>query len=455
MAITFARATATSGWGNQCGMSASITIPDIVANSSTFNIPTATGTITNWAYNTSTYPQSTTQTYSKYAVEVLINGTGSAQLIFSNNGNVYLSEVSGWTSKAWTSTYTYSTSRTTSDFFNSSNPTTRSVPVTLERIYWGIDGYTYTSTATGTGTASLTLDVPPTATVSAMSYDTGFIYAGLTTASVTISNAAAYYGGSVSDVTLKIGTQTDSISGNGTCSIALDTAGTFTPTVTVTDSRGQTKTYTLSQITVNSYSAPTVSFTAERTTSAGKPDDEGTYATATSMFIFADAIADLIAPSVVLTDENGTQSTPTVTWYTTRAADGTLSGVISDWSNVSAGDTVYGLVPGLNTNYSYQISIRPRDSQGTGTAISQTVASAFYTIDFLAGGHGIAFGQPSSQAGFECNMPTIFHDTVDIEDDADFGADIFIELPNYQTSGVDKDIYDAVVALGWDSEVIV
>lgn len=350
----------------------------------------------------------------------------------------------------------------TSDFFNSNNPTTRRIAIApsnsgnvtwvQESPYYYIDGTLSSSTLT---LGDLVLDVPPTATVSAMSYDKNFIYAGLTTASVTVSDVAAYYGGSVTDVTFRIGQQTDTKSGNGTFSILLDTAGTFTPTVTVTDSRGQTYTESFAPITVLTYSAPTVNFTADRTTSAGKPDEEGTYATCPSMFIFADAIADLIAPSVVLTDENGTQTTPTVSWYTTRAADGTLSGVISDWSSVSAGDTVYGLVPGLNTNYSYQISIRPRDSQGTGTAISQTVASAFYTIDFLAGGHGIAFGQPSSQAGFECNMPTTFHDTVTVEDDADFGADVFIELPNYQTSGLDKDIYDAIVAHGWDSDVIV
>lgn len=429
---------------------------DITVNDSTFTLTLPSVSLAaNGPYMESTYKF-------KYTLRwvSVFNGATSIWSSLQAATSVYVKK-NNYAVATWS---TSSTTKNTSDFFSSSNPNDRTVALDVklpstgaliaDDDHQGSEGI-YTSSQPTLATINLTLDVPPTATVSAMSYDTGFIYAGLTTASVTISNAAAYYGGSVSDVTLKIGTQTDSISGNGTCSIALDTAGTFTPTVTVTDSRGQTKTYTLSQITVNSYSAPTVSFTAERTTSAGKPDDEGTYATATSMFIFADAIADLIAPSVVLTDENGTQSTPTVTWYTTRASDGTLSGVISDWSNVSAGDTVYGLVPGLNTNYSYQISIRPRDSQGSGTAITQTVASAFYTIDFLAGGHGIAFGQPSSQAGFECNMPTTFHDTVDIEDDADFGADIFIELPNYQTSGVDKDIYDAVVALGWDSEVIV
>ena len=146
----------------------------------------------------------------------------------------------------------------------------------------------------------------------------------------------------------------------------------------------------------------------------------------------------------MLTDENGTQTTPVVTWYTNRAADGTLSGTVSDWSNVARNDTVYGLIPNVNTQYSYQISIRPRDTKGTGTAISQTLSSAFYTVDFLAGGHGIAFGKPASNAGFECAM------------DSTFDEDVFIGLPEYQTaSTTDKAIYDAVVALGWDSDVLV
>lgn len=310
------------------------------------------------------------------------------------------------------------------------------------------------------GTIRVLLDVPPTATVSTLSFDTPYIYTGLTTASVIVSDTAAYYGGTIADVTLTIGNQSDSISGDGTLSIALDTAGTFTPTVTVTDSRGQTYTETLTPITVNTYTAPTVSFTAERTTSAGVPDDEGTYATCPSTFVFADAIATAVAPSVVLTDENGTQTTPTVTWYSSRAADGTLSGSVT-WSSLSSGDTVYGLIPGLNPNYSYQISIRPRDSEGTGTAIVQTVSSAFYTVDFLAGGHGIAFGQPASQTGFWCDMDTHLLQGANVTGDVVISGttetlNAYLDLPDYQTADTtDKAIYDAVVALGWDSDVLV
>ena len=314
----------------------------------------------------------------------------------------------------------------TADLFSALNPTTPYIDCLIKFPYAGnLIGTTviisqYDEPAGGppsqltVGTMRVALDVPPTATVpAAVSFDTNFVYAGLTTASVMISDAAAYYGGSVTDVTLKIGTQTDSISGNGTLYIPLDTAGSFIPVVTVTDSRGQTKDYPLAEITVQTYAPPTVDFTADRTDSAGTPDDEGTYALCPATFTFDDVIGEAYAPSVVLTDENGTQTTPAVTWYT----DGTLATTVT-WSSLSSGDTVYGLIPGLNTNYSYQISIRPRDqvdgTVNTGTAIIQTVSSAFYTVDFLAGGHGIAFGQPASQEGFYCNMDANFVDANDV-----------------------------------------
>lgn len=367
------------------------------------------------------------------------------------NGSTTIKELRGHSSKSVAkNTYVdiaYSTSAsvtlTTSNYFKSTNPTAKSVTLNLvapqdcnvspyESSIGGSSNCWNPSQKT-LSTITLTLNVPPKATVSQVSFDTPYVYAGLTTASVTVSGVTAYYGGTVSSVKLTIGNQTKSISGNGTISIALNAGGTFTPTVTVTDSRSQTKTYSLNPITVNTYNAPSVSFDVDRTDSSGQPDDEGTYGLMEATFTFTDAIATALEPSVVLTDENGTQTTPTVTWYT----DDTLTTTVT-WSSLSSGDTVYGMFSGINTQYSYQVSVRPRDTEGTGTAIVQTISSAFYTVDFLAGGHGIAFGQAASQEGFWCNM------------------DVYIGIPDYQDTGTtDKAIYDAVVALGWDSDVIV
>ena len=362
---------------------------------------------------------------------------------------------------AWSGAVSFASSGartyTTGTFFSSSNPTVRTITGAVYvgasiglNCYYGTGTMSsYTQSQQTLTTVKITLDVPPTATVGTMSYTMGGsptndIYANLTTASVTVSDSAAYYGGSVSSIALTIGNQTVTTSSDGTLSILLDTGGVFTPTVTVTDSRGQTKVYSLDPITVNVYTAPSVSFDVARTTSAGVPDDEGTYGLIEAELTFTDVIATAQAPSVVLTDDGGTQTTPTVTWYTSSA----LSTQVT-WANVSSGDTVYGLFSGLSTQHSYQVSVRPRDSEGTGTAITQTVGAAFYTIDFYAGGHGIAFGQPATTTGFECNMTALF------KDDATFDDDVFISLPDYQTaSTTDKAIYDAIVALGWDSDVL-
>lgn len=354
----------------------------------------------------------------------------------------------------------------TSNYFNSANRTTRSIDFSvIAPANCKVSSYyePYNSGSSCSNSAekvlsniTVTLDAPPTYDLSSLSIDTPYIYTGLTTASVTVSNLSAKYGGTITDVTFTIGNTSVSRADAGTLSILLDTVGTFTPTVTVTDSRGQTTTKTLDPIQVNGYVAPSVSFTADRTLASGVPDDEGTYATVDATFTFTDVVADAVAPSVVLTDENGTQTTPAVTWYSSRASDGTLSGALSDWSTLSSGDTVYGLIPNVNTQYSYQISVRPRDSQGTGTAITQTLSSAFYTVDFLAGGHGVAFGKPASATGFECAMTATFEDTLQADGTATFGSDVLIDLPDYQTaSTTDKAIYDAVVALGWDSDVLI
>lgn len=387
----------------------------------------------------------------KYGATVLKNYI-RAQSASAVNNNVYVN-------LSYTATPTILL--TTSNFFNSTNPNDRSVSLSIVAPN-GSQLNTYNSASQGGATCinsaektlstiTLTLDVPPTATISAISYDTGFVYAGLTTASVTVSNTSAKYGGNISSVEFAIGSQSATLSGDGTLSIALANPGTFTPTVKITDSRGQVKTYSLDPITVNTYTAPTVSFDVKRTDSNGDPDDEGTYCLIEATLTFSDVVADAVAPSVVITDENGTSSTPVVTWYT----DNTLQTTVT-WANVSSGDTVYGLFSGVNVNYSYSVSVRPRDSQGTGTAITQTLSSAFYTVDFLAGGHGIAFGKPASAVGFECAMATTFESTLEIDGDLTCNNDVLIDLPDYQTSGTtDYDIYTGIVALGWDSEVIV
>lgn len=346
----------------------------------------------------------------------------------------------------------------TSSIFNSSNSTTKVVNldfvINASNFSVTSDGRsirgTYQNDTQWTLTlGKVTLDVPPTGTVSNLSYDTtGYIYAGLTTASVDISNLTAYYGGTITDVTLTIGNQSVSRTDNGTLSILLNQGGTFTPTVVITDSRGQTKTTTFEQITVGTYNAPSLSFDAERTTSTGTPDDEGTYTTVDAILTFTDVVADAVAPTITVTDEDGVAQTVSTTWYSSRASDGTLSGSVT-WANLSSGDTVYGLVSitgGFNTQKSYEIALTPKDSESTGTPITQTLATAFYTLDFLAGGHGIAFGKPAINTGFECAMDATFEETLTAQDMTQQEIDDFVD----SIGGGGDHVADVVVEQGTD-----
>lgn len=310
-------------------------------------------------------------------------------------------------------------------YFDSNNPTVRSVPITVSQSYvymassntptndgslyncFLVDGVTKLEGVIG----YLTLDAPPTFTASALSGDTDGYWAGATTVSTTVSSASAKYGGNIVSSSLTIGSQTVSGSGNGTLSIALANAGTFTPQVSLTDSRGQVTTKSLDVITVNPYLVPSVSFDVYRTNASGVKDDEGHCGLIIGQMTYTDALANLAKPSVSI---DGTPIEDvvgaTVTWYTGYSAstgvDATteIDGTNITWADVASGSTVYALIDcdyditgKFSEGLSYQIGIIANDSiDGHSTPIIQTLSTAFYTIDFQAGGKEIAFGAPAN-----------------------------------------------------------
>lgn len=307
----------------------------------------------------------------------------------------------------------------TSDYFNSNNKTTKTVNISAN---FSLNLGTVANSS-GTGDFSrymggptitigtLTLNAPPTFTASALSGDTNGYWAGATTVSTTISSASAKYGGNITSSSLTIGDQTVSGSGNGTLSIALANAGTFTPQVSVTDSRGQVTTKSLDAITVNPYLVPSVSFDVYRTNASGVKDDEGHCGLIIGQMTYTDALANLTEPSVSI---DGTPIEDvvgaTVTWYTGYSAstgvDATteIDGTNITWADVASGSTVYALIDcdyditgKFSEGLSYQIGIVANDSiDGHSTPIIQTLSTAFYTIDFQAGGKEIAFGAPAN-----------------------------------------------------------
>lgn len=432
-----------------------------------------------------------------------------------------------------------------STFFNSSNKTARTVTASL-RIFMleafrsgdtTASDWIWLDTPVSVATFNVTLDAPPTVTNTAISSSSrnGMYWtedsAGKANSTVTARPFSAQYGGSIASATLTVG----SISATSTTSpiklpiVGLE-AGTYTPTLTVTDSRGQTSTKTFDPITVLQYeratyditqvmsdtngfwsdistasvtidniSVPTgyvlekVDFylchdngnlyvtktldgtetsitvssknllsemynlvgevavtpdiritdsrgiyehnyldpiiirqytntsigavTLARTTANGLQDDEGVYALLTVDVNYVYQLGNLLEPVIVVTD-NGVTSSGIVTWYESwNSSTGIDVSSLINWTNYNPTSpvTLYGLISGygstigFDTQSSFQIAVTARDTQTSSETITQTLDSAFYTIDFLAGGHGIAFGQPASDDGFWCDMDMYLH----------------------------------------------
>lgn len=355
-------------------------------------------------------------------VSLYIGNSSVGSCRYTTNSNIKLA---GNTAKALSPLQSYFSA---SNIFNTQNPTARSVPVLFKtsriQLMSGkyISSYEFEEpagdcdllTLTNWGTLfNIVLDAPPTFTASDASSDTNGFYAGIGAARVTLSSCSAKYGGTITQTKLTIGNQIVTGSGNGTLSIKLNTAGTFTPVVTVTDSRGQVTTKTLAEITVHPYSVPQVAIqSAERTGASGIPDDEGTSAVVTAVFSYVDTITVLLKPSVFI-DEIAKPDNFGV-WYAARAADGTLSEPIN-WTDYHPESpvTLYGhMTEPFSRDLSYRIGIIPVDEFNTGTQITQTLPQAYYTMDVFAGGHGIAFGAPATEEGFKVAMPAVFTDSV-------------------------------------------
>lgn len=281
---------------------------------------------------------------------------------------------------------------------------------------------------------TVTLDVPPSIIPGTPS--SGPFYESVSTYTVPINAAEAYYGGDISKITLTIGANsttktystTEIVSGdNETISVISPTAGTYTPILTIEDSRGQTKSINLSSIIVNPYVRPSVNFDVYRTNNIGKKDDEGEYGLIKATITYTSAIANLTAPTVTILDPDNNPISKTITWYSiySESSGISTSSIISNWSTVSSGQEIYGLISAnFNNNKSYQVTLVETDTaQGSSTPITQILSTAYYTIDFKAGGKEIAFGSPanddltdiagkdySDEGLFKCKMGTSFND---------------------------------------------
>lgn len=416
-----------------------------VGSSSTFTIPATSVEIT--------------RTQTAY-------GAGAATNYIYYGSYTHYCEVllTSWASGSTKTASSSSTTRNVSSFFNSNNPADRTYSISVTASYQAASWASASSITSSNsveawnvslGTLVLTLNAPPTVEHYEPTYATPH-YTGRGAYTISGIDAEAYYGGTIASIKLAIGA--DSVVQNystssvteQTLSLTPSQAGTFTPTLTVTDSRGQVTTESLPQITVNPYLEPTLSYDVYRTDEDGIKDDEGHCALIKATMTYTSAIANLTAPTMLIDNVSidtllDLYTSGSANWYSSYSSSTGVdtSSVISDWSTVGSGDEVYCLVDldydsshKFAEDTSYEFTLTANDDQsGHSQALTQTLSTAFYTIDFKAGGKEIAFGAPAKESLtnypnglFKCSMDTSFNDMTQQE------VDDFVDDLNYTGS---------------------
>lgn len=189
-----------------------------------------------------------------------------------------------------------------------------------------------------------------------------------------VTSATAGTGSSIASVTVSINGK--SYSGTTATTDIITASGNLTATITAKDLRGRSAS-TTKTVTIQAYSNPYISnFTIIRCDSSGKASEAGSYAKVTFVG----------GRSSVSSKNTGSYSfqykKSTASSYTTYNFSVTSSTI-----NTSV------ILSGIDTNYSYSFIGISKDYFTSIKTAAKTLSSAFVTVDYLNGGHGIAFGK--------------------------------------------------------------
>ena len=238
----------------------------------------------------------------------------------------------------------------------------------------GTDTFTFTITAPSS--AVPTISLATTRVNNTVPSSWGVYVQGKSGVKIT-ATASGYQGSTIASYTISggaTGTQTSNVFNIST----LNTSGTVSFTVKVTDSRGRTAMATVS-ITVVAYSAPSFTATeAFRCASGGAASETGTYISAKASGTFSSVSNK---NSMTLKVQYG---------LTTSSAYSTAVTLTNGTASVIGGGSI-------DANYSFNVKFTLTDQFNTIEKIL-TVGTAAYTVFFRQGGNGVALGKVSERA---------------------------------------------------------
>lgn len=287
-------------------------------------------------------------------------------------------------------------------------------------------------TLIGTSSAGLTCNVPASvkpsftnlgAEVVAAGADTSYGYVqGMSKCKLSIWGAAGSYGSTITQCV---------ISGLGSTwyewqitTGALNTTGNITFSAYVVDSRGRASDTKSVTINVQPYSPPYISgFYIARCLSTGTENDSGTYIKAWCQCGYSSL---------------SSKNTMTVKAYYKKSNTTSWSSAVTSGND----KTVILGGGGISTSDSYDVKIEVTDKFKTVTR-SGTVKPRFVTLDFKAGGKGIAIGKQASYDLLDIEMATEFSQPVKHKQGTwvhscgqDGAAGHFIKIANMTVTGV-------------------
>ena len=202
--------------------------------------------------------------------------------------------------------------------------------------------------------------------------------------------ASGAYGSSIRSLKVSVTDMSDKTASSGTeyTFDPFQKTGTKTIKVSTTDSRGRSASSSTT-ISVVDYSLPTASIAASRgtgtTTSNFVADDTGDH-------------AKVIAKGSV-SSISGNTLTPVLQYRVVGQ---------SAWTNLDINANSLSLndtrVVAVSDTEAYDIRVIIRDKAGREATATMTLSNGFATMDYKAGGDGVAFGKTANRAGIDCAM---------------------------------------------------